>query len=610
MCFSVAGCKLVTTNNEADLAQTVATVQISEDAPKDEIKKQEMIMAYLNYGYYAYSGYSTDVVYKTIIKNLVNSRILVQNALMEFDKGEAPFDSVYVNTAITDKWNPERYLTNTDQTEGGEVVKLSDVHEIEYETIKHMNEFVKGYMEPEETYAPDTLTAQARPVPTNAKNDEKVTPQEKLDYIAKGIDTGATNAKIRDSYVTVLKVLENNNLLGKDYDGDIKNSDYYKNVLKSYQESKLIEKYENCLKDQTRKSITFADLEANYLEMYEKQTEYTAKELSEAMSSATYDNPMVYLPGEGYGYVYNLLLGANDKQAEQITALTGSDAEKIAERRAILDGLTVKDLRSSWILSGYDFDVNTKKFTGDYAFLEDSLAFNGTVELVKEKDEDKGTNAEYRVSANEMKLNEFVAYMNNYLFGAEDLGTTGEGAVYKKYSTDTAEENFEDRVNELLFAYSTDPGSLNTYKGYVIEPSVLGAETYVKEFADAGRELITSTSKYSYQIVGTNYGYHIMFYVKGVGADFSYPTLEDYLSSLDSDKGGFSSWQEYYDNMIANWNDEDIDSDFYLYKLQNLYADKMVTSSLSDTESKLIENYRKDSNKVKIYNERFADLLA
>ena len=83
MCFSVAGCKLVTTNNEADLAQTVATVQISEDAPKDEIKKQEMIMAYLNYGYYAYSGYSTDVVYKTIIKNSV-SLIVFSNVYANF----------------------------------------------------------------------------------------------------------------------------------------------------------------------------------------------------------------------------------------------------------------------------------------------------------------------------------------------------------------------------------------------------------------------------------------------------------------------------------------------------------------------------------------------
>lgn len=611
MCLSVSGCKLIRTNNKADLAQTVATVQISEDAPKDEIKKQEMVMSYINYGYYAYSGYSAEVVFKTIIKNLVNSRILVQNAMKEFDGGVAPFNTVYKNASITDKWNPERYLTTENEMDGTTLVKLSAVKEIEYQSIKHMNDFIKGYVETEEQGVSDTLTESARVAPTNAQNDETVSEQEKLDYIAKGIDTGANDTKVRTAYANVLKVLKNNELLGDDYDGDIKKSDYYKNVVKSYQESKIIDIYENCIKNAERSKITLNDLKANYLEMYEEQQNFTNSEFATAISNATYDNPIVYLPSGGYGFVYNLLLGASKTQSSLISAIEGSKAEKSLERRAILEGLTIKDLRSSWILAGYDFDATTKKFTGDYTLTDsaNSLAFNGEVELVKAKDEEKGTPAEYRVKATEMGLKQFVGYMNNYLFGDETVGVEGTGDIYRTYGTDTEPVEFEEKIGELLFAYSTDPGSLNTYKGYVISPSILGQETYAQEFADAGRELIASTTKYNYSMVATDYGYHIMFFVKELDVNTGYATLEDYLTYLKADKGGFASWEEYYADMLANWTDENADTDFYLYKLQNLYADKTVTTKLSNVESSIIETYRKDTSKVKIYQDRFSDLL-
>lgn len=53
---SFSGCNLVTTNSERDMEQTVATVQISEKSSLDEIKKKDMIMAYLNYGF-SYADY-------------------------------------------------------------------------------------------------------------------------------------------------------------------------------------------------------------------------------------------------------------------------------------------------------------------------------------------------------------------------------------------------------------------------------------------------------------------------------------------------------------------------------------------------------------------------
>ena len=45
LCVSaLGGCALVSTDNEADMNQVVATVQIDKNANKDEILKKDMIM--------------------------------------------------------------------------------------------------------------------------------------------------------------------------------------------------------------------------------------------------------------------------------------------------------------------------------------------------------------------------------------------------------------------------------------------------------------------------------------------------------------------------------------------------------------------------------------
>ncbi len=613
----MGGCNLVTTNNERDLNQVVATVKVIDDDnfKAEEIKKREMIMAYLNYGYYTYQGYSQEVVFTNLINNLVESRIMVQNAMLSFESGVAPFENVYKNGAI-EKYNVERYLTKDDVYEGDTLVALSDVNEIEYKAIKNMNDFISSYVEKEEAGVGDTLTIETRTAPTNASVDTEVSAQEKKDYIAKGIDKGDNDAKRRTAYLKFIELLKNNELLGDEYEDDIKQTVYYKNTVKNQQESKLIEKYENCIKDAERSKVTFETLKENYQEMYEAQQEKynaSASDFSSALSSATADNPIVYSPYSGYGYVYNLLLGASDEQTAQVSALTDTPEVRKTKRAQIFEGITVKDLRGSWILSGYDFDMDTKCFTGDYTLTESaySLPFQGEVIKVKDKNDEEGTSAEYRIKENEMGINEFITFMENYVYGSEQIGmSTNNVDVKKKCEISSAPDDYDERIQELLFAFSTDPGSLNTYKGYVISPVPApgASETYVQEFADAGRELLTM-GKNSYIMVATDYGYHVMFYSSVLEQNSGYPTLEEYLDSLDSTRGGFASWSEYYDNMIASWNDKDADTDFYLYTLQTLYSGKMEESILSEIESSVIEKNKSDSSKVVIYKDRYQNLL-
>ena len=102
MCFSaLTGCGLITPNPERNLEQVVATVQIDENAKKDEIYKKDLVMAYLN-------GYGTD--FNTILNQLVSIRVRVQNAMKAFNEGKEPFENG-IQDASKGAWDVERYLS-------------------------------------------------------------------------------------------------------------------------------------------------------------------------------------------------------------------------------------------------------------------------------------------------------------------------------------------------------------------------------------------------------------------------------------------------------------------------------------------------------------------
>ncbi len=597
---ALTGCNLITVDNERDMKQVVATVNIgNEGAKTDEIYKQDMIMMYLNYGYSLGEQYSQSQIFEILISQLINNRILVQSAMKTFED-----DANFVKNTTKDKWDVERYLTTEDDIAND---KLSDVNEATYEAMKSINDLIDNYVEDVEEKVGDALFEEVRTTPTNAAKKE-LTAQEKSDYIAKGIDIGENDKERRKAYNKVLKLLEDNSLLGEDYVDDIKQTTYYKELIVSSFESILIKKYEDALKADARSKVTYAMLEEKYKEMYDAQVNnYKNNDtaFSSALSSATADNPIIYTPFGGYVYVYNLLLGASEEQTEALNKVKEdtTDTAKIAKaRRNILQGTIAKDLRATWIQSGYDFDFASKKFTGDYAYLEDSLAFQGEVTRLVEKT-DK-VDAEYRIdSVTEFKLDDFIAqFIDGYLYnGAGTIEADTNPSIYKKVKVDAKPDSYTEKINELLFAFSTDDGSLNTNKGYVVapKPDFDGSETYMQEFADAGRELV-NLGGYSYVIAATDYGYHFMFLSEVISANTSYATLDEYLTSL-----GVANGSDEFDNLLANW--DDADEDAYLYKFINLYAS--ADTAVSEAESALFNKYNNDANCVKKYKDVYADLL-
>ena len=601
----VSGCKLVTEDTERNLNQVVATVNINK---KENITKKDLIVGYMNYGYIytQYYGYDVARTYKIILNGLIENRIVVQVATDIFEHGDAELGIAAKIENDTPAPNAKRYLTEDEITEA------------KYAAYKAINDLLDSYSEDKsKTEIKDTLIFDVRTVPTDAKNADKYDIEYKENYVAdiesNGFDVNGEYS--RPAFNKVVKLLKTNDLLGDKYDGTLMTTEYLNQLLKNYYENQLIANYEEAILQGIKDSLTYEKLEASYLDKLDEQKEWSNKEFTDALSAATATSPIVYSNQAGkYGYVYNLLLGINDYQSKQIEDLQEdrehehlSEADYAARRKDILEGTIAEDLRSSWILSGYDYDFATNKFTGDYTFAKDadnSLEFKGTVREVRAKTDDK--DAVYAVeSVITYGLEEFTAFVNGYVYNNESLtpAETNEN-IYAAYTRDDKPAEYDAKINELLFAFSTDPGSLNTYKGYVIKPD---KNEYVKTFGDAGKALLDAGGS-SYTVVASDYGYHFMFFSEVWTANDEYATLADYLDTLDIDKGGAATWAEYFDAQKANWEDFEEENNF-LYFLANELISAKLSAKSSQSRTVLLNTYRYNEKYTTVYESVYSDLI-
>lgn len=663
MGVSAFGCNLIETDLERDMSQVVATVQISEDAPVENIYKRDLVLMYINYGYsYVQQGtYTQAQVFEMLMEQLVNNAILVQNAIMVKAEQLGITEDIYNLEAHMDE-----YFTEEEQQEAL------------YNTNKALNDVIDSYKDTEEDEEEsETSSETVRTVPTGAVNYEPEWGDFDnaldfyKDYNSKGftaqsadgeetmsgVETGfrrngdvieITDIETKRAYNKVVEALESNGLIGEDFDynaDSIYDTDYYRDSLQSQRESVLISWYEEYLTAEILSTVSYADLEARYAEMYNTQKNYTVSEYETALDAWSASSPVVAYSYGGYGYVYNLLLGVNAAQKAEIEELGEeknlSQAEYAARRERILSRTTAKDLRSTWITAGYDFDYETLTFTHDYSLASETYAlpFQGTVKWVNEADkpaegeDDEDYTEKYEItSVKEFDLEEFVAFLDETLYEGVTLDTSGTGSsgYYRvaRNTNGTEIPEYEDRINDLLFAFSTDAGSLNTYQGYLISPEAEAdeTETYVEEFAKAARDLLTMEDG-SYIIVGTDFGYHILFKSVALEADGGYPTLGQYLDSLGVEKKigetTHTTWEGYYNAMISDLtaylDDNDDNENFYLYLLQQAYVSDILNTELANVQSAIVNQYKtadEDGNYteyneqyVKIYENRYSEYL-
>ena len=612
----LGGCNLITTDTDKDMQQVVATVSI-ENGVKHNVYKQDIIVDYLNYGYYyVQNGQMTmEDTIKTIVKSRVNTLLLSQNAMKELNAD----DTYDKNTSYTNVWKAERYLSD------------QDIIDAKYGVHKNINELILSFANEEDPLTvKDTVDTTVRTAPTNAQLDEEEPDKEA--YLTKefGFEIESIT-KRREGFDKFVHYLKINNLLGAGYSSpDITTTDYYKDTLENEKLYMVLQNYREVLSNKERAKITYQDLKDDFTSNLNDQKEWTNAEFVNALSNATASDPVFYGANGKYGYVYNLLLGADDVQTAKINAIKSDNpnitkSEYSVKRNEILATTRVTDLRDSWVVAGYnvtgDFDNNgvstNVKFGGDYTFTSDfSLPYIGTVTRLTPADKE---DAEYRAKSNTMVLADFLKGMDSYMTsGNFNTASTRVTDVKDTYFTKTGNAvlsagiygnvaDYDAKINELLFAFSTDDGSLNTHKGYVIQPAVdaNNSEQFVETFANAGRELL-AMGQNGYAVVASDYGYHVMFFSQafdfnGVIAN----NLEEYLGAIPD---GYNSWEEYYNAMVSDF-DEWEDTDNYMYLLFDALTSVKVTNVVNRVEKKAVSHYTYDvEGAVKTYPDTYKDL--
>lgn len=363
---------------------------------------------------------------------------------------------------------------------------------------------------------------------------------------------------------------------------------YFVDALASEKVQALVKTFESSLEKDVESKMTDDMLYSAYDSLYETQkTKYDTKlsDYETALSDATEDTFIVYNPLENYGYVSNLLIGFSDQQSTALKnykAKAGVTAEEVKDfRNRLASSIVAKDQRAYWVVNSYgNYNGSAFVFDSKYLKSENSLVdkYFGTVNnpvSTTKKDSDGVEETTWTcdsVYADSIKFDDFV---DNFLktIGMTSLNYYGEEPLIPTLDyNDEFKNNFED----LLYAFSTDPGSLGKLYGYLYSPN---GNQYVEEFNKCAKGLVENGVG-SYAMVVTDYGIHVMVCTKKV---------EKNVEKIS--KADFTSWDKY--------------EDFKKSKI-----DSLVSNQVQKELNNFISNYlEEDSTAVKYFKNNYSDLI-
>ena len=602
--------------------------------------KKDLYAGYVSYGYYYvdYYGYTTSKAFETVLDNLVNNTVVEQYAkrrLTQFyatvkAKTEAErtefekyfYDNVYATTeysgVLTAKSNLDAFLTEY------------QILEAKYEVKNSIASIIKQNSNKDEdtTKSTEKVTLEERKNPSKDE-DRDFTEQEmrtevptdkeyktvlvKLNKECTEENLSAIKAECTNLYDLNVKLFKefnydlssraNRKAFNKGIEnlkayGIISSDEFYSSqkvekyayfvdALASEKVQALVNTFESFLEKDVESQMTGDMLYSAYDSLYETQkTKYDTKlsDYETALSDVTEDTFIVYNPLDNYGYVSNLLIGFSDQQSTALKnykAKAGVTAQEVKNFRANLAGsIVAKDQRAYWVVNSYgSYDGTSFVFDSKYLKSENSLVgkYLGTVNnpvSTTKKDSDGVEETTWTcdsVYANSIKFENFV---NDYLkaIGMTSLSFFGSGTISTLDYNDEFKNNFED----LLYAFSTDPGCLGKLYGYLYSPN---GNQYVEEFNDCAKALVENGVG-SYSMVVTDYGIHVMVCTKKVEKN-----VEKIL------KADFTSWDKY--------------EDFKKSKI-----DSLVSNQVQKELNNFISNYLEDdSTAVKYFKNNYSDLI-
>ena len=645
-----AGCALITIDTDKDMAQTVATVNVHDGIiDAEEIKKSEMVSAFMSYGYlYVQSyGYTTEAAYQLILDNLVQNRIIIQEARKslaetynEILADESKADTEFLKYFLANANGKSKTVIAPASASVDNLVKYLTAYEIaqaKYNIRKSVNSMIDSYVEEAEEDEKEDETYTARSTPTKdeeeAEYEYELATMDATEYDYKVLALHTTeavkdydedgkeslydvNMALYESYKidisgerlkhlsNAIKDLKNGGLIKSSESYNIKGNpdnvleySYFANSLKSQYESLIVSKYEDSLVTSVEKALTDEAIYDQYQAEYNAQKENYLNNVTgyeSALDSLTKDSFVLCNPYTGYGYVLNLLIGFSDEQTAALNAAkakAGATTESISKvRNDLLDALVVKDQRETWVYSSYgQYD----EATGAFNFDEDYFVSDNedVVELLG-----SFIGSVYGATSSTQKDDEGVEQtvwnFKNVIASSMSFANFVENYVDKlldtKFEVDVVKEgiNLEEKravLDDLIYAFSTDPGSLGSYLGYSYSP-FNAATTYVKEFAKASADVVEK-GEGAYTLVATDYGYHLIICTKSVEKN-----AEEY-ADVNAFKADLS-------------NEESLASKYKEVKLNSI-----VSTEVGKIADKLINEYFKDENIVSYNHKAYKDLI-
>ena len=611
------GCNFLVTDNEADLKQIVAKVDISgnlENATvkagvkklidnkglSTEIPKRDLVAYFLNVGmtYVQNYGYSYADTFNMLMDNLVNNKIMAQfavsyyiekgltaDACLEYVTKEQNKEGLSATQKSLLKAHPEVLTMQYFLTENG--TDLEAYNEAVYGLKKSLNDSLdsaeKNYIKAEDD-AHSHEESRTTPTNVNTETGEYIPSDYDIYTGRNALDScgeyekvdGSTATTRKKAYNTLLSNLQGYGLITESEDTAVFTElNYYYIELSSTLSGALVNKYLDGLKEEAIEALKANDykyVQDKYAEIMAAQGYSYTKDSSafETALDGLSDDSFVLYGQEGFGFIYNILLPFSASQEQQYAAAKNkglTQDEIFNKRKEILANVQAKDLRSDWFgedehtnnsyaVSENYFDNGKAKGENTYLFFENNMTKTDEYESLKQylgkypyNGEAKEVDGEWKFKPNKLDIDGFISEMENYIDYAVGSDVTTSGAKATKYNakeytdkngvvdyskfiyytgkvnlTNTNAKDYfykgsvetEDvndsyaalsAVNELMFAYSTDPGCLNSYMGYAVSPY---KTDFVPEFEYAAQYAVEQGVG-TYVVAPSDYGWHIIY---------------------------------------------------------------------------------------------------
>ncbi|MDE6411401.1 MAG: hypothetical protein K2L02_02565 [Clostridia bacterium] len=411
-CGMFAGCDLVIQNENENMKQTVAEVNIKDSANfqkeftgvNDElltkvigtasVSKRDMIATFVGSGYSAMSsyGWSYKDTFDAIIDSLVQRQVYIQYAKAYFlkngwtDKDDNNKEYTYnelekFNAAVKDKEGVDYDIAAT-----AYFLTKKEIDKATYTTRVMFNNSIDSledrFIKKDDDDTDYETDVRTTPTGLNTSNSDYCpagyqvytgTGKQSGVHVYEPKDGSTTTTRLR-AYNELLASLKSNGLVENGEDtSNIESLQYYKLEQKGDLEDALIQKMTDTFTKQAEEKLTEDYLKGKFETTLENQSDIYAKSSSslESDMDSVSDSKFVLtaVPDQPqFGFVINILLPFSAAQSDELSSVTqdfgDTKGNKFMARAKLLSKIKATDQRGSWFTGETDYSF---KVTGEDA---------------------------------------------------------------------------------------------------------------------------------------------------------------------------------------------------------------------------------------------------